>query len=328
MLSTSSSESEEDEIPCRRVKVFRPRMNFHTEDPRIFNEKFRISKEAFDYVLAIIESDLQQSNRRGVLSPEQQLKVALHWMGNGGQMHGVADMHSISTPTVHRCIRKVCLTVVNKLFQNEVRWPNDCTKIAADFKTHCGFPQVGGCIDGSLIPIDGPTSNEPAFVDRHGKHSINCMVVCGPNLQFYHANANWPGSVHDSRVLRNSTLQENWENGWRPFPNAVLLGDSGYALKSWLFTPIDPTNCDPDKLRRYLRRHKSTRRLVECALGCLKEKFPSLNHLRLDPIVAGYVILTCITFYNIENRLKGYGTASLSGNVTGEHRINFMPMNY
>jgi hypothetical protein len=86
------------------------------------------------------------------------------------------------------------------------------------------MPQVVGCIDGALLNLDAPHLHEKWFVDRHGDHSINCMVVCGPDLKFCYASANWPGSVHDARVLRRSSLYQRMEQGWQPFPQSVLLG--------------------------------------------------------------------------------------------------------
>ena len=105
------------------------------------------------------------------------------------------------------------------------------------FHAIAGMPLVCGCVDGTLINIDAPHLSEPAYVDRHGNHSINCMVVCGPDLSFYYSYANWPGSVHDARVLRNSGLCQRMDEGWRPVPNGFILSDSAYPLKEWLITP-------------------------------------------------------------------------------------------
>lgn len=44
---------------------------------------------------------------------------------------------------------------------------------------------MAGAIDGSLIPIIAPSENEESYVDRHSQHSINAMVVCGPNYEFF-----------------------------------------------------------------------------------------------------------------------------------------------
>ncbi|XP_055842498.1 putative nuclease HARBI1 [Episyrphus balteatus] len=160
------------------------------------------------------------------------------------------------------------------------------------------MPAVVGCIDCTLIKIDAPNNHEDRFIDRHGNHSINCMLVCGPDLRFYYCSAKWPGKVHDARVLRNSILYEKMENGWRPHPRSVLLGDSGYPLKEWLITP-KCNNLEDPAVRNFNRAHKRTRCLVENSIGILKEKFPCLNHLRVQPIYACNIIKTCVSICNL-----------------------------
>lgn len=68
-----------------------------------------------------------------------------------------------------------------------------------------------GAVDGTLINIMAPKVYENDYVDRHGNHSVNAMLVCGANNVFYYASVRWPGSVHDNRVLRNSTLYRMFE---------------------------------------------------------------------------------------------------------------------
>lgn len=51
------------------------------------------------------------------------------------------------------------------------------------------------------------------------------MMVCGPNHVFYAVDAYWPGSVHDARVLRNVRVFAEFEEGWAPFLEAVILRD-------------------------------------------------------------------------------------------------------
>ena len=149
--------------------------------------------------------------------------------------------------------------IVRIQFPQVVTWPENVVDVVERFHMIAGFPQVIGCVDGTLIKIDAPTQNEPNYVDRHGNHSLNCMVVCGPDLSFYYVSARWPGSVNDARVLRNSSLYRRMEEGWRPVPGAVILGDSIYPLKEWL-------NLDP-AVTTFNRSQRSTRRLVECYRG-------------------------------------------------------------
>lgn len=56
------------------------------------------------------------------------------------------------------------------------------------------------------------------------------------------------------------------------FGNYFLLGDSGYANKRYLLTPIQ--NPTTDQQNVYNVKHKSTRNLVERAIGIWKKRFP------------------------------------------------------
>lgn len=66
---------------------------------------------------------------------------------------------------------------------------------------------------------------------RYGKFY---ELICDLNHYFSYVNASYPGSVSDARVLRRSSLARIFDAGWRPFPDAFLLGDSIYPAKDWL----------------------------------------------------------------------------------------------
>uniref|UniRef100_A0A8D9BCX6 Nuclease HARBI1 n=2 Tax=Cacopsylla melanoneura TaxID=428564 RepID=A0A8D9BCX6_9HEMI len=178
-------------------------------------------------------------------------------------------------------------------------------------------PTVVGCVDGTLINIDAPVENEEQFVDRHGAHSINCMACVGPDRQFFNVSACWPGSVHDARVLRRSNMCADFEEGWRPYPNGIILGDSAYPLKPWLLTPLF-RNLEDNAVRRYNKAHKSTRSIVENAFGILKEKFPILNHMRVEPRYAGEIFKCCTVLCNLSKRLEDLPPYVPQGEGRGE----------
>ena len=69
------------------------------------------------------------------------------------------------------------------------------------------FPQVAGCIDGTHIPIQAPHDNPDQYVKRDGIFSMNVQIVNHQGA-ITHLSSRWPGSLHDSRILQESSLQE------------------------------------------------------------------------------------------------------------------------
>jgi len=80
--------------------------------------------------------------------------------------------------------------------------------------------------------------------------------------------------------------------------NFAILVDSGYGLKEWLIPPLNRNPEDASE-RRFNRAHKSTRRVIENSFGILRERFPCLNYLRVDPIFAGKIVMACVALHNI-----------------------------
>ena len=79
----------------------------------------------------------------------------------------------------------------------------------------------------------------------------------------------WPGSAHDSHIFNMSALRERLEGG--AVANSWLLGDSGYAQKRYLMTPI--VNPQTPAEENYNQHHAKTRVVVERAFGVLKSRF-------------------------------------------------------
>jgi hypothetical protein len=166
-----------------------------------------------------------------------QIMLFVHFLGTNGFYHLIRDARGPSSHTVFRTVHRVA-EAISSLQDEVIRWPEDCTQISKKFFDIGGFPQVAGCVDGTHITVSPRKQDEEACLNRKSTHSLNVMVVCGPDLQFFYINANFPGRCHDSRVLRQTQLWETFETlHQRPFPGAVILGDSGYPLRDWLITP-------------------------------------------------------------------------------------------
>ena len=103
-----------------------------------------------------------------------------------------------------------------------------------------GFPQCGGAIDGTHIPIIAPKDKRSDYNNRKGWYSMVMQAVYDHRYRFYDIECGWPGKVHDARVLRNSKVFEDGEVG-RLFPNRperigtvdvniCLIADPAYPL--------------------------------------------------------------------------------------------------
>lgn len=216
-------------------------------------------------------------------------------LSNAESYRGVADRFGLSKGSLHHIFLSVCEAMRHL---DSVEWPNEqLMKVSAGtFLARHGFPGVIGCIDGCHIPIKGRSEDRSSFINRKGYSSIVLQGICNENMQFIDAFAGWPGSVHDSRVLRNSPITAELEK----MPgNLHILGDSAYPLSTFLMTPFKETGNLGDQERRFNVLHSTTRSIIERSFALLKGKFRGLKSLdmSLEQEIPG-VVMSCVYLHN------------------------------
>lgn len=209
----------------------------------------------------------------------KKLLSTLWLLGNKESFRGVADRFDLNKGFLHGIVLEVCsgLKAVRPQF---IAWPTreEQAQIAQRFLRKTGFPGIVGCIDGSHIPIPGPSDHRAAYVNRKGFPSIQVQAVCDDNLRFLDVFAGWPGSVHDARVFRNSPLHQLLEGG-NIHEDHHLLGDSAYGLTLYMMVPFRDNGHLTEDQGNYNRRQSSARMAIERAFGLLKCKFRRLQYL-------------------------------------------------
>jgi len=85
--------------------------------------------------------------------------------------------------------------------------------------------------------------------------------------------ARWPGSVHDATIFQHSRLHRRLEEG--EFDSGILLGDSEYPIKKYLFTSL--LNPATAAKNLYNNSHIRTRNIVERVFEVWKRRFPVLS---------------------------------------------------
>lgn len=103
----------------------------------------------------------------------------------------------------------------------------------------------------------------------------------------------FPGSVHDSRVLRASPLFDTLAEKCQ---NSYLIGDSGYPCLRHLLTPYKDRGHLGRRERHFNLKLASNRYVVEHCFGIMKQKFRQLFHLKLRKIndIVNFIKACCV----------------------------------
>lgn len=135
----------------------------------------------------------------------------------------------MSKSTAHRCFWQVVNAVVEELpglislDLTDAQWMHQATLIHDTY----GISHCVGFIDGSYIMIKNIGRRKSWFC-RKGYPAINMTIMVDACGYIRFVSCRWPGAMHDARVYRLSGLAQYVREGWEPFVDAVIGGDSAY----------------------------------------------------------------------------------------------------
>ncbi|XP_060720063.1 LOW QUALITY PROTEIN: putative nuclease HARBI1 [Tachysurus vachellii] len=279
----------------RRERVIRPHIDVFAYPNEYLTERYRFSKDSLVYLTRLLKPHIANvTNRVSALSTENILCIALRFFASGYFLYSVGDSEHVGKATVCRAVRTVCLAL-KQFLPMFVQFPGHkpLLVIKDEFHRVAGFPNVTGCIDGTHIPIKAPPINEGDYVNRKSIHSINVQVICESIQITTNVEAKWPGSVHDARIFRESSLCQTFQQGM--FLQWLLAGDRGYPCLPYLMTPYP----EPGPQTRFNLAHSRTRAKVEMTIGILKSRFQCLRGLWVSPERACDIIVACVVLHNI-----------------------------
>lgn len=183
-----------------------------------------------------------------------------------------------------------------------IKFPQTVTEILAakqDWQTKFSIPSVVGVVDCTHIRIPNPKIDGDEYINRKNYPSLNVQATCNAKEWFTSVNAEWPGSVHDSRIMRNSELFQIMSKT----QDTIILGDSGYGISPWLITPYqNPTN----HVQQYFNKvYAKERVIIERCFGQVKRRFPILHYkVRTALKSVPSIIVCCFVLHNIAKYLK------------------------
>ena len=285
---------------CRRVRnrpytwtILRPAeswFDIHYNDPTIpqeyFRQQLRVNRNTFETILHILGQRLERRNTRfrNCLPPAKVLALGLYRLAHGNSYSSIGPVFNVGKSTVIEGVQDV----VNGLYElrdEYIKFPETIAEVNASIATFAELtylPNVVGAIDGSHIRVKAPNDSAPDYFSRYQQHDFIIQAIVDGKKIFMDFACGYPGSMHDARVLRRSTIFQRAENGnilTQPTVNVTgndigpyLLGDSAYPLSPWLMKPYPEGTRDPREIA-FNRELSSARVKVECAFGVLKSRW-------------------------------------------------------
>lgn len=294
----------------------------------LWKPNFGMERETFEELSRIFRGDLmkQETRMRKPVSLEKRIAVGLWRLSTVNSYRSCGLQFGLGKSTA----KVICQEFEEALCRKKdlfIRFPYTADEVQAvmnDFEEEYHFPQIVGAVDGCLIEINAPPENKEDYFNRKQYYSINLRGIVNPQLHFQHIAVGFPGSIHDSRVLRLSgifNLAENEEILTAPtrMVNRVqlrpmLVSDSAYPLKNWLLKPFSNRGHLSHQKKRFNAKLSAMRSVVERAFGMLKGRWRALlkrieqDHTSVQRTVTAACVLHnfCLlhgdTFDDDENR--------------------------
>lgn len=227
---------------------------------------------------------------------------AFFFAGDPGFQQGVGVDIDVNQSTVSRTLVTVSEAIYSKR-NHWIKFPNTNELLGVAINEWANtkqMPRVIGAIDCTHIKITKPSIHGDEYVNRKGVCSINVQATCNSKEVFTSVDASWPGSVHDSRIWRNSVVHQIMFNN---VEEAALLGDEGYGISPWLLTPFKNPNTHVQE--NYNSIHAKERCVIERCFGQLKRRFPMLQYtFRLKTETIPKHIVSAFVLHNIAKHLR------------------------
>ncbi|KAL3970593.1 ryanodine receptor 1 [Sarotherodon galilaeus] len=185
-----------------------------------------LSRESLKVLLNLINQ-----NRTHGWGATTEVLVFLFWLASGASYRVVSRVFAIPRATVHHIVHRVTEEVMAVHHQviHLPQTPEDLGVMSHGFAglaRHRAFLKAAGAIDGCHVCIKPPSGHDgQCYRNRKLFLSVILQVVCGHQVCFIDTYVGWPGSVHDSRVLRNSPL---YRQARYPPPGHFILAHGEY----------------------------------------------------------------------------------------------------
>ncbi|XP_065446506.1 uncharacterized protein LOC135982650 [Chrysemys picta bellii] len=132
----------------------------------------------------------QNTKMRAVLSVEKQVAIALWKLAMPDSYQSVGNQFGVDKSTVGAAVMQVAKAITELLLPKVVTLGN--VQVIVDGFAAMGFPNCGGAIDGTHIPILAPEHQGSQCINRKGYFSMVLQALVDHKGCFTNINVGWP----------------------------------------------------------------------------------------------------------------------------------------
>lgn len=209
------------------------------------------------------------------ISHEKAFLLTLWYLANTETFRQVSDRFDVTRSSSHRVLQQT-LDFIISLKNEFIRWPHSLEEkqeISQGFRDIQGIGGVIGAIDGTHIRIPRPMENQKDYYYRKKYHSLLMQAIVTSDKKFIDVHIGEPGSMHDARMLRRSTIYETAQGDHDFFGQFCVLGDPAYPNLPWLVPPFRDNGALTAQQIEFNYRHSATRVKAENGFGDLKNVY-------------------------------------------------------
>ncbi|XP_074800238.1 uncharacterized protein LOC141982249 isoform X3 [Natator depressus] len=162
---------------------------------------FRMRKGTFMELCDMLSPALKRMNTkmRAALTVEKRMAIALWKLATPDSYRSVGNQFGVGKSTVGVAVMQVAHAIKDLLISRVVTLGN--VQVIVDGFAAMGFPNCGGAIDGTHIPILAPEHQAREYISRKGYFSIVLQALVDHKGRFTNINVGWPGKVHDAHII-------------------------------------------------------------------------------------------------------------------------------
>ncbi|CAH1989586.1 unnamed protein product [Acanthoscelides obtectus] len=142
------------------------------------------------------------------------MKICQRYLGDPRYQEGIGQELGVGQATVSRTVDRVVSSIVAQ--SNEwMKFPttnHELMEAKRIWQSMYKFPTAIGVIDGTHIGILKSNRHGDEYINRKGKPTLNVQATCDAREMFTSADVSWPGSVHDSKIWKNSQTRSQLIN--------------------------------------------------------------------------------------------------------------------